>query len=50
MFDVNVRNYNAKLRAEGRKEGLPADWQEGLQEADLIHAREIKELNVKGKV
>jgi len=66
MFEVNVRKYKAKLRAEGiakgleegrqegmeegRQEGMEKGRQEGMekgrQEANLIHAREMKALNV----
>jgi len=50
MFEVNVRKYKAKLRAEGIAKGLEEGRQEGMekgrQEANLIHAREMKALNV----
>jgi predicted transposase/invertase (TIGR01784 family) len=58
MFEVNVRKYKAKLRAEGRQEGMEKGMEKGIekgreegreegrQEANLIHAREMKALNV----
>jgi len=62
MFEVNVRKYKAKLRAEGREEGrqeglekgmekgreegMEKGREKGFQESNLIHAREMKALNV----
>ena len=50
MLEANLRRHEEEMlekgREEGRQEGRQEGWQEGRQEANLIHAREMKALNV----